>query len=267
MKVSFKEFKRLYLLNLEKIKPCITDEVQHKIAKHNIGWAPPYSFSNYLEKSCYRFYLAYLSIPSKESKCLDIGGFWGIYCATLSDLGYDCSMTETMKFYDNSFNSLFNFIKSKSIKIIDLDPFNARIEQSYDYISVMAVIEHIPNSLSYFMMNIHQSLNQDGGLFIDVPNIAYYYNRKKLMSGKSILPDVSLILKSASPFIGHHHEYTFNELKYLLSNCGFEVVRSYKFNYSLKRNLVTLLSHPIAHLAFFLLPTTREIIATFARKK
>ena len=111
-------------------------------------------------------------------------------------------------------------------------------KESYDYISIMAVLEHIPNSLEYFLGNISNALNDTGSLYIEVPNIAYYYKRVNLLKGKSPIPDIEVIYKSESPFIGHHHEYSTNELIRLNKLAGFKVNKLERYNYSIVPSLI-----------------------------
>ncbi len=80
MKVTYKEFQKIYNKHLEVIYSFWTAEMQASVAKHNIGWAEGNTdFMEYLNKSIKRFYIAYKNIPEGTKTCCDIGGFWGIY--------------------------------------------------------------------------------------------------------------------------------------------------------------------------------------------
>lgn len=267
MKISFKEFQQIYNKHLNVIYSFWTPEMQANIAKHNLGWADT-NFEEYLKKSVKRFYIAYKNIPENATTCCDIGGFWGIYPIVLKELGYDVIMTESMKFYDDGFKKLFNYIEEQGVKILDIDPFTEKFNSTieFDYISVMAVLEHIPHSISFFMNNIKSIIKKTGSLYIEVPNIAYARKRIDLVLGKSPLPNIQTIYESASPFIGHHHEYTLNELKkiYTLNELSISNVECY--NYSMDITLIKLIRYPISNFAFAFIPTSREVLAVLGGK-
>jgi 2-polyprenyl-3-methyl-5-hydroxy-6-metoxy-1,4-benzoquinol methylase len=266
-KVSFKEFRLIYNKHLKELNNFWNKDMQSKIAKHNIGWSQPYSFKSYLELSVKRFYIAYKEIPSNVKTCCDIGGFWGIYPLVLKELGYEVTMTEALKYYDESFDQIFNYVSSNGVEIIDIDPFETEINRQFDYISIMAVLEHIPFSLEFFMGNIKNSMNELGYLYIEVPNVAYYYKRKNLLKGVSPLPKIETIYFSAIPFLGHHHEYSMRELKKLIELANLTEVNNFAYNYSITPSLKYWISAPIANLFFMLNQNSKEVISILASKK
>ncbi len=266
MKIQFNAFSNLYKKHLNNVIAFWDAEMQEKIAKHNRGWNNPYNFHRYLEKSVVRFYKAYLNIPENAVKCCDIGGFWGIYPIVLKELGYNVVMTEALTFYDSSFDKLFNYIKKQGVEIIDIDPFSEKFDEKYcfNYVSVMAVLEHIPNSILFFLNNIRNTLEpQNGGLYIEVPNIGYYFKRVALLKGMSPLPDIKIILESSVPFIGHHHEYTLLELKYIFQYMSLNIRKVEKYNYSIGLTYKSILEHPLAMVICKFFPNTRECIAIY----
>ena len=266
-KIDYRTFSKIYFRHAEKLMSFWNEDMQEQIASHNQGWAQPYSFKHYLMASVKRFYLAYKSIPSNVQSCCDIGGFWGIYPLVLKELGYEVTMTEALKYYSTSFDELFDYLRAEDITIYDIDPFEEKLNAKYDYISIMAVLEHIPFSLKFFMENIKESIENEGNLYIEVPNIAYYYKRKNLLLGKSPLPKIEVIYKSKVPFLGHHHEYTMNELISLVSLIDLEVVEKYYYNYSIDFNFKDIMANALAFLSFNLFPNTREVISISARRK
>ncbi|MCB9263175.1 MAG: hypothetical protein H6607_12445 [Flavobacteriales bacterium] len=260
-KIDYIEFVEIYTNRVNQVYQFWTDEMQQKIARHNVDWNIPYNFKRYLDKSAKRFYNAYLEIPDGAKTCLDIGGFWGVYSLTLKDLGYTSVMTEAKKYYDDSFNPLFMFIESQGVKIIDIDPFQEQLESVfYDYISIMAVLEHISYSLKPFLHNVRQTLTSNGVIYIDVPNILYYFKRRDVILGKSPLPNIKSIYESEIPFIGHHHEYTLEELLYLGQIVEIKPINIFHFNYSIEMNFNFMMKHPIAAIVLSSFKNTREII-------
>jgi 2-polyprenyl-3-methyl-5-hydroxy-6-metoxy-1,4-benzoquinol methylase len=208
-----------------------------------------------------------MAIPSNNSKCLDIGGFWGVFPTTLADLGMNVNMTEAKKYYDSSFNQIFEFIEGKNVVIHDIDPFEENLSGSYDFISVMAVLEHIPFSLKYFMSNVKSVMAEPCTLYVDVPNIAYYFKRRDLAMGKTPLPGILSIYNSEKPFIGHHHEFTMKELVDLFKMEELHVDKVDSFNYSIKPSARFALSNPLAFVCLQFFPGMREVISIQARNK
>lgn len=267
MKISFKEFQKIYNKHLAVIYSFWTAEMQTNIAKHNLGWADT-NFEEYLKKSVKRFYIAYKNIPVNTKTCCDIGGFWGIYPIVLKELGYEVVMTESMKFYDDGFKKLFDYIEKQGVKIIDIDPFMDEFDSTlkFDYVSIMAVLEHIPHSIAFFMKNIQNILVQGGSLYIEVPNIAYARKRIDLLFGKSPLPNIETIYNSASPFIGHHHEYSLSELKSLFTMNSLKIIHVDCYNYTMEISVIKLLRYPISNIAFITIPSSREVLSVLGVK-
>jgi 2-polyprenyl-3-methyl-5-hydroxy-6-metoxy-1,4-benzoquinol methylase len=267
MKITYKEFKKIYNKHLDIIYGFWTLEMQQSIAKHNVGWAN-HSFEGYLKKSVKRFYIAYKNIPETAKTCCDIGGFWGIYPIVLKELGYDVVMTESLKFYDKGFDQLFKYVEAQGVTILDVDPFEEELSSDlkFDYVSVMAVLEHIPHSISFFIDNLKKVITKEGSLYIEVPNIAYIRKRFALLRGNSPLPHIQSIYTSASPFIGHHHEYSLAELKYLYTVNDLEIINVERYNYSMEITPIKLMRYPFSNLAFVFLPNAREVIAIIGKK-
>jgi len=241
--------------------------MQAELALHNVGWsAPGTDFRQYLEASVVRYHLAYQALIAGGGHTVcDIGGFWGAFPLTLRTLGYEVTMTEALEYYSHRFDGLFAFLRGAGIEILDLDPFvaGAAIDRRFDFVSVMAVVEHFPHSLRDFMTNVTRLMATDGQVYIEVPNIAFWPKRMALLRGETPLVPVGDIYDSRVPFIGHHHEFTASELRTLGARAGLIPVRENFYNYSphVRPRLWTALRHPMWSLAFALRPQAREVIA------
>lgn len=258
--LTYRDFEKVYLETVEEVYTLWTPEMQQSIAQHNLGWAQPYNFHKYLIRSTTRFYRAYKAIPNKDATCLDLGGFWGVFPLTLKKLGFDVTMTEAKKYYDSCFNNLFDHIENSGVNVVDLDPFETDIPANYDFITILAVMEHIPFSLKYFLGNVKQHLSENGVVYADVPNMAYYFKRTGLLMGKTPLPDIMTIYNSKVPFTGHHHEFTRSEFETLFSHAGFKVIKTELFNYSIDLDFKFILQHPVASFFLTAFGDTREVI-------
>ena len=270
--VSFPQFDRVYQQAVRDVYVHWNPTMQARLAQNCVGWAPDaYDFLSYLQGSSVRFYRAYRRIvelaPGK--RVCDVGGFWGVLALTLNELGLAASMTESLRYYGDAFTPLFAGITARNVAVLDFDPFEAgaALGERFDAVTVMAVIEHYPHSLRNFLHNASALLKDDGILYVEVPNIAYWPKRIAFLRGLTPLVDARIIYRSAVPFVGHHHEFTMEELKGIVELGGFEVIQEDYYNYSLasmgwKRQV----QRPFETLAFALLPSTRECLAVACRR-
>jgi 2-polyprenyl-3-methyl-5-hydroxy-6-metoxy-1,4-benzoquinol methylase len=272
--ISFQEFDRVYQDSVSAVFEHWTTAMQKTIAQHCHGWSPGlFDFKNYLEASAIRFYKAYQHIYGLEenlSVC-DVGGFWGVLPLTLKELGYRVAMTESLKYYNDSFNALFDFIAGRGVQVFDYDPFegDAALDKQFDVVTLMAVLEHYPHSHQTLMKNICGLMRPDGKLYIEVPNIAYWPKRVGLMMGRSPLAALADVYRSDVPFIGHHHEFTMAELRDLARLSGMKVLREDFYNYTPGSlpDFKMLIRRPVQFMAFLLLNETRECLTILCERE
>lgn len=269
---TFRQFDSLYQEAVQRVYAHWTPAMQAGIAEHCRCWeAGSYDFQNYLRLSSDRFYRAYRAVAARDARHVcDIGGFWGVWAMTLKSLGFEVTMTESLRFYGGAFQALLDEITRSGISFVDMDPFEPGVSLAsrFDAVTVMAVIEHYPHSLKVFMENVTGFLVPEGTVYLDVPNIAYWPKRMAFLNGTTPLVDARDIYRSAVPFVGHHHEYTMTELRGIAELAGLEVLCEDFYNYSLselgwKRAVVK----PIEAIAFALAPATRECLAITCRKR
>lgn len=266
--VSFQEFDRVYQSVVRAVLEHWTREMQESIALHCHAWGPGlFDFKNYLEASSVRFYKAYRRISERGAplSVCDVGGFWGVLPLTLKELGYEVAMTESLKYYNSSFDALFAFIRSRGVEVFDYDPFEegAALDEKFDVVTLMAVLEHYPHSHRTLMENVSRLMKPEGMLYIEVPNIAYWPKRVGLLMGRTPLSNLSDVYRSRVPFIGHHHEFTIEELRDLARLSRLRIVEEDFYNYSQgsEPNLKMLLRSPFQFMAFLFLKEARECLA------
>lgn len=235
--VSREEFHEVYQAVVDQIYGFWTPEMQSRLSQHCRCWADDcFDFRNYLDRSEKRFFLAYelfASRPDCRSVC-DVGGHWGVFPVTLKRLGHDVTMTEALEYYDGCFDPLFAAIRDEGVRILDCDPFQPAmgVNEQFDFVTVMAVLEHYPHSLKPFMDNMLGLMAPSAGLYLEVPNIAYWPKRINMLLGRTPLVPVRDIYHSATPFIGHHHEFTMDELVSLAELNDLHVASQHYFDYS-----------------------------------
>jgi len=271
--MKYKEFDIIYQKVLDEIYEYWTPEMQKELSIHNYAWSTEiFDFKSYLQRSSIRFFKAYQTFADKglDQKICDVGGFWGVFPLTLKELGFNVTMTESLQYYSESFNKLFKFIKTKDVNVVDFDPFQKKATNpdSFDVVTVMAVLEHYPHSLKYFMENTKSMVAPDGLLYLEVPNIAYWPKRIKHLLGGTPLMNVEVIYKSDIPFIGHHHEFTMGELKQLTELSKLEIVDEIYYNYSPQKSIARKIIWGIMeNMINPILPDTCECIAIACKKK
>ena len=271
--LTFGEFNNIYRDVVGAVLKYWTPQMQEELSKHNIGWVNGSTdFSQYLKCSTIRFYKAYRAFVCARGQSLcDIGGFLGVFTITLKRLGVeDVYMTESLQYYSNAFDGLFEYIREEGVTIIDFDPFmeHKSLPGRFDMVTTMAVIEHYPHSLKTFMSNLTAMLEDNGRLYIEVPNIAYWPKRIQMLTGKTPLVPVSDIYNSDTPFIGHHHEFTMSELRDLASLNGLKVTTENFYNYSPGSLLkpINVIRNPLSFLAFTFLKDSRECLSILYKK-
>jgi 2-polyprenyl-3-methyl-5-hydroxy-6-metoxy-1,4-benzoquinol methylase len=198
-----------------------------------------------------------------------VGGFWGAFAITMRVLGAEVYMTESLKYYGTAFTSLFDYLSAQGVHIIDYDPFNSSSpSRQYDFVTVMALLEHYPHSLQVLMRNLSAMTKAGGRLYVEVPNIAYWPKRVALLRGKTPLAPQYDIYKSEVPYIGHHHEFTIAELRMLAKLSDLEIVKELFYTYSNRQSFhKKLCRRPLETMIQLLWPKTRECLAVLCKKK
>lgn len=171
--LSEKEFEIVYLRNLDIISKYLNPEMVKIMAVHDPSYAREgFDLVQYYKTEWKEFYQAYKvvynSIGEYGSVC-DCGGLLGVFALVLSDLGYEVSIVEALKYYDEIFDDLYEMLKERKVKIIDYDLFDTESVLddtcgAFDLVSAMAIVEHYPYSLKRFMENLKR-LCTGGGIF------------------------------------------------------------------------------------------------------
>ncbi len=240
MKINKKNFKKLYfdcLRDILKAQP-ITNVFKEKISKHDISYID-YDLENYLKKSWYRAWQVYKLLPdisANKIRILDVGGFLGNFAVCFHRLGYEVVIVDVYESYDDSFGTLKEFLISERIEVLDQDFTHSsqeKINQTFDVVICLAVLEHLADSPKVLMDNLKHFLTDSGYLILEVPNLLYWPKRINMLIGRSILPSIEVIYKSSIPFMGHHHEYTTGEIVELARLAGLKVSHLVHYNYSI----------------------------------
>jgi 2-polyprenyl-3-methyl-5-hydroxy-6-metoxy-1,4-benzoquinol methylase len=271
--LPFSDFDKLYQSTVRDVCHLCSHRMQEELSQHCQGWKPGrFDFENYLKLSTTRFFNAYRSLVDHGSfpvrTICDVGGFFGVFPVTLKKLGFQVTMTESLQYYGEAFSPLFRFIEGEGVSVVDYDPFRSeRTPGQFDAVTVVAMLEHYPHSLMRFMKNVVSMALEGGNLYIEVPNIAHWPKRIGLLRGRSPLVPLRDIYLSAEPFIGHHHEFTMEELRDLADLSGIRIEREYCFSYSETSGIwQRLRDKPVGTIAQAFLPDARECLAILCKK-
>jgi 2-polyprenyl-3-methyl-5-hydroxy-6-metoxy-1,4-benzoquinol methylase len=265
------EFRCAYAAALADVQRHWTNDMQLEVARHNSAWRPGSTdFIGYMRASRIRYEQALdlLGGIRNLGPICDIGGFLGLFPLTLAKLGVKTSMTEALKYYSSAFTPQFEMLEQNGIEVIDYDPFESDPGQHvgrFAAVTVMAVLEHYPHSPASFMNHVKKMMAPSGRILIEVPNIAFWPKRMALLRGKSPLVPLTAKLNSNVPFIGHHHEYSCDDLYALFRHSGLDLLSLRSFNYSLDAPLLNrLLTEPTMTISSWLLPNARETLVAVA---
>jgi SAM-dependent methyltransferase len=197
-----------------------------------------------------------------------VGGFFGAFPLALARLGFDVTLSEKYAYYYGAFDDLRRFLVAEGVDVWDEDltePLDSSPARSFNVITCLALIEHLPSSPRALMENLSRLLRDNGVLVLEVPNIAYWPKRLQALLGQSIHPPLRDVFDAAVPFTGHHREYTASELRQLVEWSGFTVVDEAAYNYTPepeRHGLYWLIWRwPARHLR-----TAREVLMVAARR-
>lgn len=269
--LGFREFSAIYREVTEEVWARWTPTMQERIARHCRAWGPGrFDFRVYLDASVRRYHIAYRTFAEEPiGTVCDVGGFWGVFPATLARIGYRVTLTESLRYYGDSFSALFEHLESLGVRVVDYDPFGeVPPPVTADLVTVMAVLEHYPHSLRRLMGNVTAMASPRGLLYLEAPNIAYWPRRVALLFGRTPLPSLEEVYESEEPYLGHHHELTRSELRRLAELARLEIRCERAFTYSVAGGFVRrALRRPLETFVTAAFPATREVLAVLCARR
>lgn len=182
--------------------------------------------------SCERFAEIAHAFQGRK-RVLDVGSEGGILLSLLADLGHEChavDITDDPAAYPEVYQKKrigFNFCNVE----VDPLPFESG---SFDAVSCCQCLEHFTHSHLPAMREFHRVLKPGGMLEADVPNVASFRNRSRLLRGKNITYDYEKHYLDEKPIeykgrhfypMRHNREFTKSELELLFRRAGFTDVR------------------------------------------
>jgi 2-polyprenyl-3-methyl-5-hydroxy-6-metoxy-1,4-benzoquinol methylase len=168
------------------------------------------------------------------AKVLDLGAYFGNFSVMLANAGFQTTALDSYHEYGECFTPVLDVFRRHGVEVItDLPDVESKNHPGYDAVLLMGVIEHIPHTPRGLLEGIKKVLKPGGILVLDTPNLAYIYNRQRLMRGESVFPPIQSQYWTEVPFEGHHREFTRAEIEWMLQAAGFDVISCEAFNYSI----------------------------------
>lgn len=187
---------------------------------------------NYLFSSYYRIQEIVQHTYSKvdpNKKILDIGIGYGFYDIILKDNFY---LNITGMEIKSNMPAYCRLTQLHNIEIIseELSKKPTSIpDNSFDFVILSEVIEHLRISPFRALLEIKRILKPQGFLLLTTPNIARLPNVLKLLSGTNIIetfPNDDNDIVHITDEMSHIREYTMQELKILIEQAGYEIIKA-----------------------------------------
>lgn len=158
-----------------------------------------------------------LGLPA-GTRTLDIGG--GQFAILASKLlGHD-------GFAGDAVATAEADIRAAGLGFCKVDLFSDEVEtaERFDCVTLLEVIEHIPQPPYLVFRRIARLLKPGGVLFLTTPNGHRFRNLLYMLAGKEVLG----IYRYPEPgeVLGHQHEYTLNQLRWQIGHAGFAPIFS-----------------------------------------
>ena len=199
-----------------------------------------FDWSNYIKLSEARVVraLACLERRHVSGRVLDVGSYFGNFSLALASGGYHVTALDSYGAYSPSLDRHVAAMRDAGISVEDTavigkDDLAGFEGASFDAVLCMGVIEHVPHTPRMLLAAIDRILKPGGFLVIDTPNLAYEYQRHKLMAGQSVFAPIEAQFETAVPFEGHHREYTSSEIRWMMERIDYREIEIEMYNYSI----------------------------------
>jgi 2-polyprenyl-3-methyl-5-hydroxy-6-metoxy-1,4-benzoquinol methylase len=180
-----------------------------------------------------------------KGRILDAGSGIGILTLALKLLGYEVEGVD--KYVFEGHNAYFvedqerlrAVWKNQNINILPTDLLKDTINEKFDVVISIAVIEHQKDP-KVFLESILSALKSGGYLYLATPNVTHILNRIRFVFGRPPLGNLKDFYTAGENFTGHWREYSMRELKSFFLWQKLEVVfakteQSMKPTFKIKR--------------------------------
>ena len=171
-----------------------------------------------------------IAVKLHEAKgVLDVGSGQGLLLSFLAELGHECHALDVKNqpaAYPDTYGKGILFQACN----VEADPIPYP-DESFDAVVCCQVLEHFSHSPLPAVREMKRVLRSGGVLEVDVPNVASFRNRVRLLRGKHITYDYAEHYLHANPILykgmsyyplRHNREFTKGDLELLLQSSGFQ---------------------------------------------
>lgn len=166
---------------------------------------------------------------SDAKRVLDVGAGHGLLLSFLAELGHECHALDVIDQPSVHPDTYGKGIAAQVCNVeADAIPYP---DKSFDAVVCCQVLEHFSHSHLPAVKEMWRVLRPGGMLEIDVPNVACFRNRSRLLRGKHITYDYADHYLHATPILykgmsyyplRHNREFAKSELEMLLQVAGFQ---------------------------------------------
>lgn len=257
---------------VEEIVQAISGADLTSLARHVPALAT-FDWAGYLRCSAVRMVHASTALSRhgvSRGWLLDQGSYLGNFALMFARMGYQVDALDSYRAYGDGLVGCLQAMCASGVRILDtghaVPTLDAVPPETYDVVLCMGVIEHVPHTPRLLLEAIDRILKPGGHLVLDTPNLAYLYNRQKIASGVSVMPALPSQYFANVPFMGHHREYTVDEIAWMIEQLHHDLLSVETFNYS-SYGVGELRGRDIAnHWMMIAAPDCREVILTVSRK-
>jgi len=168
-------------------------------------------------------------------KILDVGPGGGLFCSLMHELGHECHAVDVIDYRDRYPMVLRHKLAGYKLCNAEIEPLPWD-DDCFDAVVCCQALEHFTHTHLFAVKEMHRVLKPGGILELDVPNVACFRNRSRLLRGKNITWDYrefylyhEPILQNGMSFypLRHNREFTKKELEILFREAGFTDARCY----------------------------------------
>jgi SAM-dependent methyltransferase len=161
---------------------------------------------------------------------VDLGGYFGVIAHAATRFGHQAHLVDSYGSLGLDHPGLEKWWAKSGITAHDIDlqagdlqlPF---ADDSVDLVTLLAVIEHFPNSPRLVLEEARRILKPGGLFIVDTPNAGYLGTRVGFaLHGGGLWAEVGELYHADFPFPGHTRCYSRTELVQVLTWAGFEAI-------------------------------------------
>ncbi|GKS64952.1 type 11 methyltransferase [Nitrospira sp.] len=165
----------------------------------------------------------------RTKQVLDVGAGQGLLLSFLTELGHECHALD-VKDQASAYPDIYG--KGVRFQVCNVEAQEIPYpDEFFDAVVCCQVLEHFSHSHLPAVREMKRVLRPGGVLEIDVPNVASFRNRVRLLRGKHITYNYAEHYLHATPILykgmsyyplRHNREFTKGDLELLLHSSGFE---------------------------------------------